>query len=241
MNVQSPRAPAPPEAARLHYSAVESPMQRQTEHEAEPRPDRPSAAWEEDRNRLEQEIRELKAEQQRFLECHVGLEEQNSTLTTLYVACQRLHSNLDRAEVLLAAREIITNLVGCEEYALFCTVPTGLLRCVDSFGIDPEECEKFCLSTEILWRVLQTGEPFLSHRDSASRRTGVEARISACIPLKLGSTVTGAIALFRFLPQKPGLQKLDEELFQLLENHLALALHCTELHEKWTQKNGAEA
>jgi nitrate/nitrite-specific signal transduction histidine kinase len=241
MNTEPPRAPEIPQAARVHQPAVDNPMQRQPQHETEPRLDRPSPAWEEDRNRLEQEVRELKAEQQRFLECHMGLEEQNSTLTTLYVACQRLHSTLDRAEVLLAAREIITNLVGCEEYALFSTVPTGLLRCVDSFGIDPEEGEKFCLSTEILWRVLQTGEPYLSQGDNAGGRTGAEARISACIPLKLNGTVTGAIALFRFLPQKPGLQKLDEELFQLLENHLALALHCTDLHEKWTQKNGAEA
>ena len=200
-----------------------------------------SATLAAERDRLEQELTELRAVQDRFVEGYLAVEEQNSTLATLYVACQRLHSSLDRAEVLLAVREIMMNLVGCEEYALFSTVQGGLLRCVDSFGMHPDECEKVCLSTEVLWRVLQIGKPYLSSPAEATRCTSVEARISACIPLKLDGTVTGAIALFRLLPQKMGLQKLDEELFQLLENHLASALHCAELHAAWTRKDGVEA
>jgi transcriptional regulator with GAF, ATPase, and Fis domain len=212
-------------------------MSRKSTPQVEPSP----AALEAERDRLEHELAELHAVQQRFVEGYLAVEDQNSTLATLYVACQRLHSSLDRAEVLLAVREIMMNLIGCEEYALFSTVPGGLLRCVDSYGMHPDECEKVCLSTEVLWRVLQIGQPYLSSPGDAARRSGVEARISACIPLKMDGTVTGAIALFRLLPQKLGLQKLDQELFQLLENHLALALHSAELHATWTRKDGVVA
>jgi len=215
-------------------------MERHIDHKTEPRLKRASLLTAGEHHRLTQEISELKAEQQAFLERYVALEEQNATLITLYVACRQLHSTLNRAEVLLAAREIISNLIGCEEYAVFSTVPAGLLRCVDSFGIRPDECERVCLSTEALWRVIQMGEPYIPQAGSGAR-SGTEGRISACIPLKLGGTVTGAIALFRLLPQKPGIEKRDEELFQLLENHLAMALHCTELHARCARKAGVEA
>jgi hypothetical protein len=43
--------------------------------------------------------------------------------------------------------------------------------------------------------------------------------------------VTGAIALFRLLPQKPALEDVDHELFELLATHAATALYCTRLHQ----------
>jgi hypothetical protein len=53
--------------------------------------------------------------------------------------------------------------------------------------------------------------------------------------------VTGAVALFRLLPQKLELLELDRELFRLLESHLALALYCSELEERVGTKNGVVA
>src|ERR1700741_4928100 len=65
----------------------------------------PVHLWEEEQKVLEQTVAELRAEQQQFLERYIGLEEQNSALTSLYVACQSLHSSLDRPQILLTARE----------------------------------------------------------------------------------------------------------------------------------------
>lgn len=198
-------------------------------------------AWEEERKALRQTVTELRAGQQQLLERYLGLEEQNSALTTLYVACQGLHCSLDRAQILLTAREIIANLIGCEEYVLFSVAPDGCLLRVDSFGLDPEAYEKLPPGFGLIGRAAQTGEIFQVEEEGGAAPTGVEAGLTACIPLKRNGTVTGAIALFRLLPQKFELQNLDRELFRLLATHLAHALHCSELQQRAGAKNGVGA
>lgn len=197
-------------------------------------------AWEEERKVLEQTVTELRAEQQQFLERYVGLEEQNSALTTLYVACQSLHSSLDRAQILLTAREIIANLIGCEEYVLFSVAPDGGLCQLDCFGLDPEAYKKLPPGAGIIGRTVTTGE-ICQNNDGGSGATESEANLTVCIPLKRNGTVTGAIALFRLLPQKFEIQSLDRELFRLLQTHLAHALYCSELQQCADSKNGAGA
>ncbi|HEY7543367.1 MAG TPA: GAF domain-containing protein, partial [Blastocatellia bacterium] len=56
------------------------------------------------------------------------------------------------------------------------------------------------------------------------------SNLLACIPLKLGGRVTGAIAIFSLLSHKPELEEVDYEMFDLLATHAATALYCTELH-----------
>jgi hypothetical protein len=192
----------------------------------------------EERKVLEQTAAELKAEQQHLLERYVGMEEQNSTLTTLYVACQSLHNSLDRAQILLTAREIIANLIGCEEYVLFRVAPDGWLIREDSFGLDPEVYAKFPPAAGLIGQAVQTGKVCQINEDGGTEATELEANLTACIPLKRHGIVTGAIALFRLLPQKFELQNLDRELFRLLETHLAHALHCSELQQAAATKNG---
>jgi hypothetical protein len=46
--------------------------------------------------------------------------------------------------------------------------------------------------------------------------------------------VTGVIALFRLLPQKPRVEEADHELFDLLAVHAAMALYCTGLHSQFS-------
>jgi hypothetical protein len=201
----------------------------------------PSPAWEDERKALEQTVADLRAGEQQFLERYVGLEEQNSALTTLYVACQSLHSSLDRAQILLTAREIIANLIGCEEYVLFSVAPDGWLVREDSFGLDAAPYEKLPPGEGIIGRTVSTGEICKIEESGRSEATELEANLTACIPLKLKGAVTGAIALFRLLPQKFELQNLDHELFLLLETHLAHALHCSELQLGAGSRNGVGA
>ena len=51
--------------------------------------------------------------------------------------------------------------------------------------------------------------------------------LTACIPLSLDGQLMGAIAIFRLLPQKPNLEAIDYELFDMLAIHAAIALHQT--------------
>ncbi len=198
-------------------------------------------ALEEERTRFEREVATLKAEQQNFLERYIRLEEQNALLTSLYVACQRLHGQLSRSEVLLAVRELITNLIGCEEYVLFRLGPDGWLYRVDSFGLNPDAFEKRAPGSGLIGRALKTGQTYLRHDDAGDKHTDEESNLTACIPLQRDGVVTGAITLFRLLPQKPEYLGLDFELFGLLKTHLATVLYCLELHESARTRSGAVA
>jgi nitrate/nitrite-specific signal transduction histidine kinase len=203
--------------------------------------DQKTHTLEDERSHLRKKILEVQSEQQHLLERYVGLEEQNSNLTSLYVACQRLHSSLDLDEVLLTVREIMTNLVGCEEYVLFKLTPDGWLRRVDSLGVDPKMYGCIPRGNGLIGRTVETGIAYLLGESDESASTQMDAHLTACIPLKRNGAVTGAVALFRLLPQKQGLQELDRELFWLLQSHLEMALYCAELHQRWNAKNGARA
>ena len=204
-------------------------------------PDQKVRSLEDECSHLRERILEIQSEQHRLLERYVGLEEQNSSLTSLYVACQRLHSSLDRDDVLLTVREIMTNLVGCEEYVLFKLTPDGQLRPVDSLGIDPKMYESISRGNGLIGRTVESGVAYLLGESDGSTPTQMDANLTACIPLKRNGAVTGAIALFGLLPQKLELQELDRELFGLLESHLEMALYCAELHQRWNAKNGVGA
>ena len=74
----------------------------------------------------------------------------------------------------------------------------------------------------------RSGEIFV-----ADRAPGDEAAEPASPPASRSSStarVTGAIAIFRLLPQKNGFEDVDRELFELLATHAATALYCTTLH-----------
>ena len=185
----------------------------------------------EERASLQQQLAERQAELQSSMERCGGLEEQNSMLTTLYVACQRLHSSLDRAEVLLALREIIANLVGCEEYALVDLAPEGF-RLQDSWGLESEDCLERPFVSARIHEVIQHGESFVAAEGDA-------VELTACIPLKREGAVTGVLVLFRLLSHKGELQELDRELFRLIESRLANVLHCLNLDENQRRVNGA--
>ena len=67
-------------------------------------------ALETERARLEKELEEIRREQQVLAERYAATVEHITMLTTLFVACQRLHSCADRKEVLLTVREILANV-----------------------------------------------------------------------------------------------------------------------------------
>jgi hypothetical protein len=180
--------------------------------------------------RLQRQLAEVETQNRHFSEEFVAVEQQNNNLMNLYVASYRLHGTLDRGEVLSTIQEIIANLVGSEEQAIFELNAAGTaLALVASVGIDPAHFQEVPLGFGLIGQAGATGQEFVLGNERAAARPG-EADLSACIPLKLNGKVTGAIALFRLLPQKAGLEAVDHELFDLLATHAATALYCTGLH-----------
>jgi GAF domain-containing protein len=190
---------------------------------------------------LQSQIESIRAESQRYSSRYTEIEQQNSNLANLYVASYRLHGTVDRKEVIETIQEIIANLIGSEEAGLFELDPeTRALELVASFGLPADSCPWIPLGSGLIGQAAQTGEIFVAEKDPPVEDSNLESRLTACIPLILDGRVTGAIAIFRLLPQKAGIETVDRELFDLLATHAATALYCTSLHAK-LRAEGARA
>lgn len=185
---------------------------------------------------LRRQLAEIEAANQQYSHQYLEVELQNNNLANLYVASYQLHSTLDRGEVLAAIQEIVINLIGSEELAIYEMSGDGTaLRLVGSFGIDPVTYATVPLGSGIIGRTAASGEIFLpgvAGRGMDLVRAPRETHLTVCVPLKLGDKVSGALAVFRLLPQKSGLEALDYELFNLLATHAGTALYLTRLHSE---------
>ncbi len=144
---------------------------------------------------------------------------------TLNVTTYRLKAASSRDEVLKAIREIVVDLIGSEELAVW-TVDeaASALSLLHSDGIASWRYRTIPVGTGVIGRVAATGEPYLAD-DSGGEPDAPD--LTACFPLRFGEAVIGAIAIFRLLPQKPRLEKMDRQLLDSLGGHVAAALHRT--------------
>ena len=180
-----------------------------------------------ERTHLQQQLADIHEESLKIFERYTEIEQQSTNLANLYVASYRLHATLDRREVLSVIEEIIINLVGCEELAVFeLSRDGGALTLAASFGIDRDAYQSVAMGEGLIGEAALKGEMRVATPEESTR----EANLTACVPLKVEDKVTGMIAIFRLLPQKTGLEAVDYELFDLLATHAAKALYCCGLH-----------
>jgi len=183
--------------------------------------------------RLQRQLADIGDEGRKLTEQYVAVEKHSTNLANLYVASYSLHGTLDREEVLTAIKEILANLVGSEEVGVFeLDREANALKIVASFGIEPAAYQMIALGSGLIGRAAQTAEMYISGESDGFGRLPEEADLTVCVPLMLDERVTGAIAIFRLLPQKLGLEPVDRELFELLATHAATALYCTGLHAR---------
>jgi len=217
------------EALRALAASLEAEMNRLHEQAVTLRAE--NERHEKEQARLHAQLESIRAESQRYSARYSEIEQQNSNLANLYVASYRLHGTLDRREVIDTLQEIIANLIGSEEAGLFELDPAKqTLELVASFGMSPGPYASVPLGSGRIGEAARTGEIYVADR----RPMGTESEdpLTACIPLILDGKVTGAIAIFRLLPQKAGIEDVDRELFDLLATHAATALYTTSLHAK---------
>ena len=177
---------------------------------------------------LRRKMAEIEANNQRSTKEYLEIEHQNANLANLYVTSYRLHGTLERDEVLTIIQEILINLVGSEEVAVLEVDEGGrALTLASSFGIDEERYRSVAVGSGVIGKVAETGEPFFGNGEPEK-----EDGVTACIALKVDNKVTGVVTVFGLLPQKPGLEAVDHELFELLGTHAAVALYSSGLAAK---------
>ncbi|MCP4655973.1 MAG: GAF domain-containing protein [bacterium] len=189
---------------------------------------------------LEQQLTNSEGESLTFAERYVELEEQNTNLANLYAVSYRMHGTLDRQTVLKAIEEIVVNMVGSEELAIFeLNAAESALSRVSSHGLEPGGFETIDVGSGLIGRVAASGEAYLDGHSDRGGQLPEEAHLTACVPLKIEGRVSGAIAVFRLLPQKAGsLGPFDYELLDLLATQAATSLYFTALHEKCAHELG---
>ena len=72
-----------------------------------------------DQSRLREELSTIAERSQGFSQQLLQIERQNSNLANLYVATYQLHGSVERDVVLATIQEILANLVGTEQVAIF--------------------------------------------------------------------------------------------------------------------------
>ena len=155
---------------------------------------------------LRQRLEEQVAGNRRCVEQLAAAEQRIGHLAKLQAAVRELHEAAMPADVLTTIKEIVANLVGCEEMGIYARRPDGGLTLLDGIGVNDDH-------------------------------GGTEASAIVSIPLHLNGRVVGVIALFKLLPQKTGIEAVDQELFSILSMHAARALHHAGLRA-WARSQG---
>src|SRR5512140_3193784 len=91
-----------------------------------------------DQSSLRDELTTIAERSQAFSQQLLQIERQNSSLANLYVATYQLHGSVQRDVVLATIQEILANLVGSEQVAIFETAEDGgHLEALAVNGLDP--------------------------------------------------------------------------------------------------------
>jgi GAF domain-containing protein len=161
---------------------------------------------------------------------YLAAEQRIGDLANLFVAVNSIHGATDTAGVVVAVREIVANLVGSEEMAIFeAERGTGRLTLVAALGIDPAAVQDLRLGQGAVGEVAATGQPLI-RREGGTGEPGTDGALTACLPLLVGSSVVGALAIYRLLPHKHALEQVDLDLFDLLSAHVGAALLFSRLY-----------
>jgi nitrate/nitrite-specific signal transduction histidine kinase len=184
---------------------------------------------------LEHRLRQLETENRSLNELCSQLQEQNEAISNLYVAKHRLHASLDAAEVMRIVRDIMVELVGAKEFAIYLLDPRQkMLRRVTGGGT-AKHPETVALGDGHLGRVASAGRPF--YLETADERERSSEIPLAVIPLLSESESIGIIAIWQLLPHKKGFTPVDHQLLELVAEHAPTALKSAHLHQK--SKGGA--
>jgi hypothetical protein len=174
-----------------------------------------------ERNQLQRQLAQLHTLQERQARELAAVEKENATLGHLQVASRLLHRTLDRRAVVTAIQEIVVNLVGSEQLALF-ERDGERLQVVSVFGVD-ERAWNGRPDQGVIGECARSGELLVA----------APAEPSVCVPLRVDDRVVGVLVLFRLLAHKCGLEDVDYALFDLLSQQAGVALASTREARPW--------
>jgi hypothetical protein len=160
------------------------------------------------------------------------LQREHFLLERLNATSARLIQAVDQGHAFEAIGEIIGNLIGSEEVAIFKFCATDqTFSPAWSTGVEEEILRQFALGAGQMGRAAYEGASQFRDRRPAAPLLPYEKNLTACVVLKLDREVVAIIAILRLLPQKAGLEWADFELLKFLETYGAVAIRLQNLQE----------
>jgi len=160
------------------------------------------------------------------------LQREHFLLERLNAASARLIQAVEQCQVFEAIGEIIGNLIGSEEVAIFQYRATDqTFSLAWSTGAEEEILRQFALGAGLMGRAAHEGASQFRDRRPAAPLLPCEKDLTACLVLKLDREVIAVIAILRLLPQKSGLEWADFELLKFLETYGAVAMQLQNLQK----------
>jgi len=116
-------------------------------------------------------------------------------------------------------REIVSNLLGCEEMALFeVDRKQQKLALIWSFGVEPGKLHlPQRLSDSALSGVLG-GAACIAQVCGHVGSAGDQDKASAFVPIEFGGKTAGVLAILRLLPQKTNIDQMDKALLAVISS-----------------------
>jgi hypothetical protein len=161
------------------------------------------------------------------------LERNHFLLERLNASSTRLIQALELGDVYEAVAEIIANLVGSEEVAIFhYSSAAKTFSLAWSWGVETAALQPFASGAGMFGRAVHKGVSQFRDRQQVALLLPHEQNLTACIVLKSSAEILGVIAIFALLPQKNRLEWADFELLKFLEVYGAAAIQFHELQKK---------
>jgi hypothetical protein len=181
---------------------------------------------EEERSSLLERFKSVEEETQDFKSRYREIEDENNRLANLYIASYQLNSTLDLKEVVRISFEIIINLVGSMDFALYIADGSKMVP-VCAEGRPLASLSLITMGKGSAGRAAQDRVLYVSG-DDLTKASVDEPKV--CVPLIVGDIMLGMFVVFSFLVQKTCITELDRELFKLLGGHAAMAIFAARLN-----------
>jgi hypothetical protein len=179
---------------------------------------------------IETRFGESEAENHDFAARYAKISDENENLANLYVASYRLHSTLEPSEVTEIICEILTELVGAEEFGLLLlderSNELALVRVEGPATLYPAH---ILVGDGAIGEAVRAGVPVYNE-------TGVPDTPLAIVPMQIKGHGVGALVITKLLHARTRLNPLAKELLGLLAGHAATALVSSRLYSSVDRK-----
>jgi hypothetical protein len=145
----------------------------------------------------------------------------------LEAARRRLREVAGHDDILEALREIVTNLLGCEEMGLF-SAKAEDSRLLWSFGVNAQDYKTLSSFNQSGLDEVRRGEIYVEK--STDEPSGGAIPLRIFVPIYACGQVAAVLVLLRLLPQKTGFDETDVKVAMILSHEVGRKLFAENVY-----------